>query len=92
MDKEVKRKNFIQHLLDYKQAMRNCIQNGANSEEMKRITKEYGLTLSTPLWYNRGGGFKLPAYIRYVRTGNLKKKTTNSLDVSDNHRIFAAEK
>ena len=49
MDKEVKRKNFIQHLLDYKQAMRKCIQNGANNEEMKRITKEYGLTLSTPL-------------------------------------------
>jgi len=41
--------SIIHRLLEYKKAMRKCIQTGADSNEMKRITKEYGFTLATPL-------------------------------------------
>ena len=41
--------NLIARLLEHKQAMRKCIQNGANTEEMRQITKDYGFTLATPL-------------------------------------------
>ena len=40
---------MILHLLEYKRAMRECIQHGADSNEMKRITKEYGFQLATPI-------------------------------------------
>ncbi len=41
--------NPIRRLLEYKRAMRECIQRGANHEEMKQITKDYGFTLATPV-------------------------------------------
>ncbi|GEM_PF-6570427 len=47
--KEAKRMNPIRRLLEYKQAMRECIQRGADHEEMKKITKDYGFTLATPV-------------------------------------------
>ena len=40
---------MILHVLEYKKAMRECIQKGADSQEMKRITEEYGFQLSTPI-------------------------------------------
>lgn len=42
-------KNFIQHLLNFKHEMRECIQNGADPEEMKRIADKYGFTFATPI-------------------------------------------
>jgi hypothetical protein len=47
--KDVTRPNPIRRLLDYKRAMRECIQRGADHEEMKKITKDYGFTLATPV-------------------------------------------
>ena len=47
--KEGKKRNMILHVLEYKKAMRECIQKGADSQEMKRITEEYGFQLSTPI-------------------------------------------
>ena len=44
-----KKRNMILHLLDYKRAMRKCIQNGADSDEMKKITSDYGFELATPV-------------------------------------------
>ena len=43
------KQNPIRRLLEYKRAMRECIQRGADHEEMKQITKEYGFTLATPV-------------------------------------------
>ena len=43
------RKNPMRRLLEYKRAMRECIQRGADHEEMKKITKDYGFTLATPV-------------------------------------------
>ena len=46
---KTEKKNFFIKLLEDKKAMRECIQNGADHEEMKRITKDYGFTLATPV-------------------------------------------
>lgn len=43
------KQNPIRRLLEYKRAMRDCIQRGADHEEMKQITKDYGFTLATPV-------------------------------------------
>jgi hypothetical protein len=47
--KDRTRQNPIRRLLEYKRAMRECIQRGADHEEMKKITKDYGFTLATPV-------------------------------------------
>jgi hypothetical protein len=47
--KEGTKRNMILHMLEYKRAMRECIQKGADSKEMKRITEQYGFQLATPL-------------------------------------------
>jgi hypothetical protein len=47
--KEGTQRNMILHLLEYKRAMRECIQNGADSQEMKKITEQYGFKLATPI-------------------------------------------
>ena len=47
--KDVAKQNPIRRLLDYKRAMRECIQRGADHKEMKKITKDYGFTLATPV-------------------------------------------
>lgn len=47
--KDVTMQNPIRRLLEYKRAMRECIQRGADHEEMKKITKDYGFTLATPV-------------------------------------------
>ena len=46
----ITKQNPIQRLLEYKRAMRECIQRGADHEEMKKITNDYGFTLATPVW------------------------------------------
>ena len=43
------KKNLITRLLEHKQVMRRCIQNGADAAEMRKITQEHGFTLATPL-------------------------------------------
>lgn len=47
--KTTAKQNPILRLLEYKRAMRECIQRGADHEEMKQITKDYGFTLATPV-------------------------------------------
>ena len=47
--KDMTRQNPIRRLLEYKRAMRECIQRGADHEEMKKITTDYGFTLATPV-------------------------------------------
>lgn len=47
--KATAKQNPIRRLLEYKRAMRDCIQRGADHEEMKQITKDYGFTLATPV-------------------------------------------
>ena len=42
-------KNLIQRLLQFKREMRECIKNGADPEEMKRIASKYGFTFATPI-------------------------------------------
>lgn len=44
-----KSNNLIMRLLQFKREMRECIQNGADHEEMKRIADKYGFTFATPL-------------------------------------------
>ena len=46
----ITKQNPIRRLLEYKRAMRECIQRGADHEEMKKITNDYGFTLATPVW------------------------------------------
>ena len=50
---ETKPKNFIQNLLKCKHELRECIQNGADPEEMKRIASKYGFTFATPVWLSQ---------------------------------------
>ena len=57
--KEGTKRNMILHMLEYKRAMRECIQKGADSKEMKRITEQYGFQLATPLWCWRNRGTQL---------------------------------
>ncbi|MBQ9231613.1 MAG: hypothetical protein IJ190_10635 [Prevotella sp.] len=50
MEKEYKRpKNMLRQILDCKQGMRECIQNGGTSEDMKKTAEYYGFKLATPL-------------------------------------------
>lgn len=42
-------KNLIRRLLQFKREMRECIQNGADPKEMKRIADKHGFTFATPL-------------------------------------------
>lgn len=51
MNKQVPKeeKNIIHRLLEYKHAMRNCIQKGAERKEIEKITEEHGFTLATPV-------------------------------------------
>jgi len=49
MNKNEKAKGLIAKLLAHKKAMRECIQNGADAQEMRKITSDYGFTLATPL-------------------------------------------
>jgi len=44
-----KPKNFVPRLLQFKREMRECIQNGADHEEMKRIASKYGFEFATPV-------------------------------------------
>ena len=41
--------NLILRLLQFKREMRECIQNGADHEEMKRIASKYGFEFATPV-------------------------------------------
>jgi hypothetical protein len=41
--------NLIIRLLQFKREMRECIQNGANPDEMKQIADKYGFTFATPI-------------------------------------------
>ena len=45
-----KKQNFILRLLDCKRELRECIQNGADPKEMKRIASKHGFTFATPVW------------------------------------------
>ena len=48
-EKEIKKpKNIVRHLLEYKKAMRECVQNGGTSEDMQKVAKSYGLRLVKP--------------------------------------------
>jgi len=47
--KTTKSDNLIIRLLQFKREMRECIQNGADPEEMKRIADKYGFTFATPI-------------------------------------------
>ena len=42
-------KNLILHLLAYKRAMRECIQNGGTGKDMQKVSESYGFTLATPV-------------------------------------------
>ena len=46
---ETNRKNFILQLLECKKELRECIQKGADPEEMKRIADEHGFRFATPI-------------------------------------------
>ena len=49
METKVKRpKNIVKHLLEYKRAMRECIQNGGTSEDMQNVANGYGFRLVKP--------------------------------------------
>ena len=43
------KKNMIFHLLEYKRAMRECIQKGGNSKDLEKVAKAHGFRLVTPL-------------------------------------------
>lgn len=47
--KTKKSDNLIIRLLQFKREMRECIQNGADPEEMKRIADDYGFQFAKPL-------------------------------------------
>ncbi len=48
-EKEVKKpKNIVRHLLEYKKALRECVQNGGTSEDFKKVAESYGFRLVTP--------------------------------------------
>ena len=46
---KAKPKNLIQRLIQFKREMRECIKNGADPEEMKRIADDYGFQFAKPL-------------------------------------------
>ena len=41
-------KNIVKHLLEYKRAMRECIQSGGTSDDMQKVANSYGLRLVKP--------------------------------------------
>ena len=41
--------NRLMRLLQCKRELRECIQNGADPKEMKRIADYYGFTFATPI-------------------------------------------
>ena len=47
--RKIEQKNFIQRLLECKRELRECVKNGADSEEMKRIANKNGFTFATPV-------------------------------------------
>ena len=47
--KKTKPQSFLKRLLECKLAIRECIQNGADPEEMKRIADDYGFKFATPV-------------------------------------------
>jgi pyruvate-formate lyase len=46
---KTKSQNLILRLLQFKREMRECVQKGADPEEMKRIASKYGFTFATPV-------------------------------------------
>lgn len=46
---KAKPKNLIQRLLECKRELSECVKNGADPEEMKRIVSKYGFTFATPV-------------------------------------------
>ena len=46
---EIKKKNIIQSLLEFKRDMRECIKNGADPKEMKRIADDHGFQFAKPI-------------------------------------------
>ena len=45
----IKQNNLIQSLLEFKRDMRECIKNGADPNEMKRIADDYGFQFAKPI-------------------------------------------
>jgi len=43
-----RRTNGLIRLLQFKKAIRDCIQNGADVHEMKRIADQHGFTFAKP--------------------------------------------
>ena len=50
MDKEkyTVPKSMFQHILDMKRGMRECLQNGGKSEDLKKTAEYYGFRLVKP--------------------------------------------
>lgn len=48
MESTTKKENGLVHLLRFKKAIRECIQNGADAHEMQKIADEYGFTFAKP--------------------------------------------
>jgi hypothetical protein len=44
-----KKQNFILRLLECKKELRDCIQNGANPDDMKQIADRHGFKFATPI-------------------------------------------
>ena len=44
----VKQENGLLRLIKFKRAIRQCIQNGANDDEMKKIADQHGFTFAKP--------------------------------------------
>ena len=49
MEGNVKKpQNIIRHMLNYKRAMRQCIQSGGTEEDMQQVANSYGLKIVKP--------------------------------------------
>ena len=46
--KMTKKENGLIRLLKFKKAIRQCIQNGADNNEMQRIADQHGFTFAKP--------------------------------------------
>ena len=44
----VHRENGLVKLLRFKRAIRECVQNGADNQEMQHIAQQYGFTFAKP--------------------------------------------
>ena len=51
MEKEEYKKpaSLLRQILDCKRGMRECIQNGGTSEDMRKTAQYYGFDLATPI-------------------------------------------